>query len=108
MQGYSRPRLAVAAVAASAASLGGIAVGAAPAHAAGSTITVGPGGAYVTIAAGLSHAPAGDTVSVAAGTYAEHVKVPANVPLVTTAGARISGPGAGVDLSGATGASLEG
>ena len=71
MQGFSRPRLAVAAITASAASLGGLAL-AAPAHAVGNTINVDAAGSgpYKTIAQGLAAAGTGDTVAVAAGSYA--------------------------------------
>src|SRR5260221_2751381 len=78
MQGFTRPRLAVAAITASAASLGGLAV-AAPAHAlSGNIVNVngstgsdtGAGGTWRTIAEGVQHAQSGDTVAVAGGTYA--------------------------------------
>jgi putative cell wall-binding protein len=90
MQGYSRPRLAVAAVAASAASLGGLTLGAASAHAA-ATITVGLSGAtYNTIAAGISHASAGDTVVVSPGTYNETLSL-SNKTGVTVVSSTIGG-----------------
>ena len=84
MQGYSRPRLAVAAVAASAASLGGLAFGATSAHAA-STLTVGGGGTYQKISDAMAHAASGDTISVAAGTYNEIVTPTAGVTVVGAA-----------------------
>jgi Right handed beta helix region/ell wall binding domain 2 (CWB2) len=108
MTGYSKPRLAVAAVAASAASLSGLAIGAGAANAAtGATLNVGPNAQYKTISAGLAAAKSGDTVDVAAGTYKESVKVPAGVDLVSPTAGAASIQGA-VTISGAAGAILDG
>jgi hypothetical protein len=105
MQGYSRPRLAVAAVAASAASLGGLAL-AAPAQAAGNNITVGGSGTYQKIADGIAHANAGDTVTVAAGTYNETLTAKAGVTVVsaTPGGAQVNN----IVVSGAANAVVDG
>ncbi len=62
-------------------------------------VSVGPGGAHATIAAGLAAAGPWDTVLVAAGVYHEHPRIDRPVVLAGERGAVIDGDGRGTILS---------
>lgn len=68
----------------------------------GATLTVGPSGMYPTIGAALVAASAGDTIQVAAGTYAEDLDITKRVTIEGAGPALTilqgSGPGAIVDI----------
>ncbi len=59
----------------------------------GATITVGPGGDHATIQAAINAAVVGDTIEVAAGTYAENVTVNKSVSILGAPGVVLQGSG---------------
>jgi len=73
------------------------------------TLEVGPGKTYTTIQAAINAASNGDTITVAAGTYAENVTVNKGVSLVGESGAVLQGAGSGNGfLIQAAGVTIEG